>query len=144
MAKMTMVQALNLALRQEMERDDSVIVLGEDVGVDGGVFRVTDGLIDQFGDHCLRYGGHDPYVCSQCHGALSRWQMGYPQEAIGFCRDALDLAETLKHPPSTGVAVSLSAIFYQFTGDTASILALEEHADSAPTNMRLIMQAVAG
>lgn len=100
--------------------------------------------IDQFGDHCLRYGGHDPYVCSQCHGALSRWQMGYPQEAIGFCRDALDLAETLKHPPSTGVAVSLSAIFYQFTGDTASILALEEHADSAPTNMRLIMQAVAG
>ena len=50
MAKMTMVQALNLALRQEMEKDDSVIVLGEDVGRDGGVFRVTDGLIDQFGD----------------------------------------------------------------------------------------------
>ncbi len=50
MAKMTMVQSLNLALRQEMEKDDSVIVLGEDVGVDGGVFRVTDGLIDQFGD----------------------------------------------------------------------------------------------
>jgi pyruvate dehydrogenase E1 component subunit beta len=50
MAKMTMVQALNLALRQEMEKDDSVIVLGEDVGVDGGVFRVTDGLIAQFSD----------------------------------------------------------------------------------------------
>jgi pyruvate dehydrogenase E1 component beta subunit len=50
MAKMTMVQALNLALRQEMERDDSVIILGEDVGVDGGVFRVTDALIDQFGE----------------------------------------------------------------------------------------------
>ena len=50
MAKMTMVQALNLALQQEMENDDSVIVLGQDVGVDGGVFRVTDGLIDQFGE----------------------------------------------------------------------------------------------
>ena len=50
MAKLTMVQALNLALRQEMEKDDRVIMLGEDVGVDGGVFRVTDGLIDQFGD----------------------------------------------------------------------------------------------
>jgi pyruvate dehydrogenase E1 component beta subunit len=50
MAKMTMVQALNLALRQEMEKDDSVIVLGEDVGVDGGVFRVTDGLFDKFGE----------------------------------------------------------------------------------------------
>jgi pyruvate dehydrogenase E1 component beta subunit len=50
MAKMTMVQALNLALRQEMEKDDRVILLGEDVGVDGGVFRVTDGLIGRFGE----------------------------------------------------------------------------------------------
>jgi len=50
MAKITMVQALNLALRQEMQKDDSVIVLGEDVGRDGGVFRVTDGLIDEFGE----------------------------------------------------------------------------------------------
>lgn len=50
MAKMTMVQALNLALKQEMEKDDRVIVLGEDVGQDGGVFRVTEGLIDRFGE----------------------------------------------------------------------------------------------
>jgi len=50
MAKMTMIQALNLALRQEMEKDDGVIILGEDVGVDGGVFRATDGLINQFGE----------------------------------------------------------------------------------------------
>jgi pyruvate dehydrogenase E1 component beta subunit len=49
MAKMTMVQALNLALHQEMERDDSVVMLGEDVGVDGGVFRVTDGLLKAYG-----------------------------------------------------------------------------------------------
>lgn len=49
MAKMTMVQALNHALRQEMGQDDRVIVLGEDVGVDGGVFRVTDGLVEEFG-----------------------------------------------------------------------------------------------
>jgi pyruvate dehydrogenase E1 component beta subunit len=50
MTKMTMVQALNLALTQEMEKDDSVIVLGQDVGVDGGVFRVTDGLIEEYGE----------------------------------------------------------------------------------------------
>jgi pyruvate dehydrogenase E1 component beta subunit len=50
MAKLTMVQALNLAMQQEMEKDDRVIVLGEDVGVDGGVFRVTDGLIAKFGE----------------------------------------------------------------------------------------------
>lgn len=49
MARLTMVQAINLALRQEMHNDPDVVVLGEDVGVDGGVFRVTDGLIDQFG-----------------------------------------------------------------------------------------------
>jgi pyruvate dehydrogenase E1 component beta subunit len=47
---MTMVESINLALRQEMEKDDSVVVLGEDVGLDGGVFRVTDGLIDSFGE----------------------------------------------------------------------------------------------
>jgi len=50
MPKLNMVQAINLGLNQEMTRDDSVIVMGEDVGVDGGVFRVTDGLYDAFGD----------------------------------------------------------------------------------------------
>lgn len=50
MPRMTMVQALNLGLNQEMEKDDRVIVLGEDVGLDGGVFRVTDGLIQKFGE----------------------------------------------------------------------------------------------
>lgn len=48
--KMTMIDAINLALRQEMEHDDSVLVLGEDVGVDEGVFRVTKGLLDTFGE----------------------------------------------------------------------------------------------
>ena len=51
MTRMTMVQALNLALTQEMEKDDSVIVLGEDVGLDGGVFRVTDGLLEAYGEN---------------------------------------------------------------------------------------------
>jgi pyruvate dehydrogenase E1 component beta subunit len=51
MPKLNMVQALNLALKQEMEKDDSVIVLGEDVGLDGGVFRVTDQLYQQFGEN---------------------------------------------------------------------------------------------
>lgn len=44
-----MVQAINLALHEEMERDPTVIVMGEDVGVDGGVFRVTEGLLNKFG-----------------------------------------------------------------------------------------------
>ncbi len=49
MAKMTMVEALNLALKQEMEKDDSIVLLGQDIGPDGGVFRVTDHLIKKFG-----------------------------------------------------------------------------------------------
>jgi len=49
MAKLNMVRALNLALLEEMERDNDVLVLGEDVGVDGGVFRVTDDLQRKFG-----------------------------------------------------------------------------------------------
>ncbi len=50
MPKLNMVQAINLALAQEMEKDETVVLLGEDIGVDGGVFRVTDGLIDKFGE----------------------------------------------------------------------------------------------
>jgi pyruvate dehydrogenase E1 component beta subunit len=46
---MTMVQAINQALSQEMARDDRYLILGEDVGRDGGVFRVTEGLVDKFG-----------------------------------------------------------------------------------------------
>jgi pyruvate dehydrogenase E1 component beta subunit len=45
-----LVQAINDALRLEMRRDDRVVVLGEDVGKVGGVFRVTQGLWDEFGD----------------------------------------------------------------------------------------------
>ncbi len=50
MAKLTMVEAINLALKQEMEKDDRVLILGEDVGRNGGVFRVTQGLWDAFGE----------------------------------------------------------------------------------------------
>ena len=49
MAQITLVEAINLALKREMERDPAVVVLGEDVGVDGGVFRATLGLIERFG-----------------------------------------------------------------------------------------------
>jgi 2-oxoisovalerate dehydrogenase E1 component len=45
----TMAQAINAALREAMERDDSTIILGEDVGVTGGVFRITEGLYERFG-----------------------------------------------------------------------------------------------
>ncbi len=49
MANLTLVQAINLALIQEMEKDDRVLLLGEDIGINGGVFRVTEGLHQRFG-----------------------------------------------------------------------------------------------
>lgn len=49
MPVMNMIQALNDALRLEMRRDERVVVMGEDVGVLGGVFRVTVGLLGEFG-----------------------------------------------------------------------------------------------
>src|ERR1700734_3405878 len=50
MPQMNMVQAINDGLRHEMKSNDKVVVLGEDVGKVGGVFRVTQGLFDEFGD----------------------------------------------------------------------------------------------
>ncbi len=49
MSKLNLVQAINQALRHEMEKNPDVVLMGEDIGPDGGVFRVTEGLIDTFG-----------------------------------------------------------------------------------------------
>src|SRR5689334_1720155 len=49
MAKVTMVEAITMAMAYEMERDPAVVVLGEDVGLNGGVFRATAGLQQRFG-----------------------------------------------------------------------------------------------
>ncbi len=50
MTLMNMAKAINLALSEAMESDDRVIVMGEDVGTDEGVFRITEGLLHKFGD----------------------------------------------------------------------------------------------
>ena len=49
MANLNLVQAINLALIQEMEKNHDIVLLGEDIGVNGGVFRVTEGLQKRFG-----------------------------------------------------------------------------------------------
>ena len=52
--EMTMVEALNTTLREEMARDDRIVLLGEDIGVLGGDFRVTKGLLEEFGEERVR------------------------------------------------------------------------------------------
>lgn len=54
MADLTLVESVRAALSCAMEDDERVIVLGEDVGIDGGVFRATDGLIQRFGSSRVR------------------------------------------------------------------------------------------
>ena len=51
MTSRSLVESVRLALQEEMQADPNVIVLGEDVGVHGGVFRATDGLQKQFGEN---------------------------------------------------------------------------------------------
>ncbi|MFK4340565.1 MULTISPECIES: alpha-ketoacid dehydrogenase subunit beta [unclassified Paenibacillus] len=50
MAVIEYIDAIRLAMKEEMEKDETVFVLGEDVGVKGGVFTTTKGLMDQFGE----------------------------------------------------------------------------------------------
>jgi pyruvate dehydrogenase E1 component beta subunit len=49
MAKMTLIQAINDAIKVAMRKDPNVLVMGEDVGLNGGVFRATDGIYQEFG-----------------------------------------------------------------------------------------------
>ncbi|MCW8975723.1 MAG: alpha-ketoacid dehydrogenase subunit beta [Sedimenticola sp.] len=50
MSEITMIEAVNLAMHHEMEQDPAMVVLGEDIGLNGGVFRATVGLLEKFGD----------------------------------------------------------------------------------------------
>jgi pyruvate dehydrogenase E1 component beta subunit len=50
MAKMTLIQAINDAIKVAMRRDDRVFIIGEDVGLNGGVFRATEGIYAEFGE----------------------------------------------------------------------------------------------
>src|SRR3954463_11859142 len=54
MAVMRYREALNAALREEMQRDPNVFLMGEDIGVFGGAFKVTDGLLEEFGEQRVR------------------------------------------------------------------------------------------
>ncbi len=54
MAELTLVEAVRAALGQALEEDPKVIIFGEDVGIDGGVFRATDGLVQRYGFERVR------------------------------------------------------------------------------------------
>jgi len=70
MALSTYIDAINAALHEEMARDENVYVIGEDVGVMGGAFRATKGLIEEFGeDRCMDSPLAEGIIVSSCIGA---------------------------------------------------------------------------
>ena len=54
--EITYLEAIRQALWEEMDRDERVFILGEDIGVYGGAFKVTDGFIDRFGPERVLFG----------------------------------------------------------------------------------------
>ena len=77
MRELTYARAVREALAEEMERDPNILLLGEDIGVYGGVFKVTEGLLDRFGPERVRE---------------------TPISEAGFVGAAVGLALTGKHP----------------------------------------------
>jgi 2-oxoisovalerate dehydrogenase E1 component beta subunit len=92
MAEVTMVRALNQALRDSLAEDDRTLVLGEDVGRLGGVFRVTEGLLDEFGSERVF---DTPLAEAAIAGvslglALAGWHPIAEMQFDGFSYPALD------------------------------------------------------
>jgi pyruvate/2-oxoglutarate/acetoin dehydrogenase E1 component len=88
----TLIEAINLTLHEEMERDESVIVLGEDVGVLGGVFRATVGLQERFGAmRCVDTPLAEAGIVGTAIGlVLAGWRPVCEIQFDGFCYPALD------------------------------------------------------
>ena len=92
MAEVTMVQALNRALRDSLADDDRMLVFGEDIGKLGGVFRVTDGLQAEFGEERVF---DSPLAESGIAGvavglAIAGWRPVVEMQFDGFSYPALD------------------------------------------------------
>ena len=102
MADVSLVQALNRALRDALRDDSRALVLGEDVGRNGGVFRVTEGLQGEFGEERVF---DTPLAESAIAGvsvglALAGWHPVAEMQFDGFSYPALD--QVISTSPSTG------------------------------------------
>lgn len=132
MAKLTLIQAINDALRVAMRQDSTIVLLGEDIGINGGVFRATDGLIQEFG----------PERVIDCPLAES----GYIGAAIGMAVNGLKPVAEVQFdgflaPAHEQVANHLSRIRHRSRGrftcpmviripSWGGIKALEHHSES--------------
>src|SRR3954469_2802649 len=100
-------EALNHALREEMERDERVYIMGEDIGVFQGAFKVTQGLLDQFGEKRVRDTpiSENSIVGVGVGSAMAGLRPGVELMTINF--SLLELDQIVNHA---------SAIHYMFGG----------------------------
>jgi len=132
---MNMVQAIDQALLQEMQRDAKVVVLGEDIGKDGGVFRVTEGLVETFGEERVI---DTPLAESGIVGfsigmAIAGWRPVAELQFDAFSYPALD--QVINHASrmrnrSRGQWTCPLVVRFPYGG---GIRALEHHSDSPET-----------
>ncbi len=92
MAQMTMIQAITDALRTELRNDENVLVFGEDVGVNGGVFRATDGLQKEFGkERVFDTPLAESAICGLAIGLALQGYRPVPElQFFGFVFEAMD------------------------------------------------------
>ena len=128
MAQMTMVQAIQDALRVALREDPSVIVLGEDVGLNGGVFRVTEGLQKKHGlTRCF-----DTPIGEA--GIVAVSDDGKPIATAKLARQVMDYCESLDLPViehSEDVSLAAGAVMREGVAPRAAMPALMRRARGA-------------
>ena len=132
MAERTLVEAVNAALHTEMERDDSVMVLGEDVGRAGGVFRATAGLRERFGpDRCVDTPLAEAGILGTAVGlAMAGWRPVCEMQYESFSYPCLDqlICHVGRYRWRTGGAMEFPITVRMPTG--GGVRAPELHEDS--------------
>jgi pyruvate/2-oxoglutarate/acetoin dehydrogenase E1 component len=132
MAEQTLVEAVNDALHVEMERDGDVMVLGEDVGRAGGVFRATAGLRDRFGpDRCVDTPLAEAGILGTAIGlAMAGWRPVCEMQYESFSYPCLDqlICHVGRYRWRTGGAMEFPLTVRMPTG--GGVRAPELHEDS--------------
>src|SRR3954468_16730339 len=135
MPSKTLVEAVNDALHVEMERDDAVMVMGEDVGRAGGVFRATAGLLDRFGpDRCVDTPLAEAGILGTAVGlAMAGWRPVCEMQYESFSYPCLDqlICHVGRYRWRTNAAMDFPINIRMPTG--GGVKAPELHEDSPET-----------
>src|ERR1051326_5204304 len=93
MAAITLLEAIRQGLWEEMERDERVFILGEDVGIYGGAFKMTEGFLEKFGEERIIYTpiSESAIVGAACGAAMMGLRPVAEMQFIDFISCAFDM-----------------------------------------------------